>query len=115
MKVPKGDYKDELVDGAVLKKAIESALGMIGVSGLRILFYDFEARGILLEPDRICSLKEVCGALNEIFGGRISCNDDGTDIPATSLNASSLERFMSNAALTIQPKVNTPDRLPNST
>ena len=68
MKVPKVDYKEELVDGAVLKKATESALGMIGVKGLRILYYDFEVRGILPEPGKMCSLKEVWSALNEIFG-----------------------------------------------
>lgn len=56
------------VDGAVLRKAIEKGLDVIGSSGLSYLFYDLESQGIILERGRLCSLKEVCEALESVFG-----------------------------------------------
>lgn len=59
---------DIVIDGATLMKAIEKGLDVIGSSGLSYLFYDLESQGIILERGRLYSLKEVCEALELVFG-----------------------------------------------
>ena len=72
MKITSNKYSDETVSGIRLKKAIESSLKVLGSGGLHIVFHDLESHAILLESDKLCSLKDVCKLLNDLFGGEIA-------------------------------------------
>lgn len=68
----KARYHDHLVDGIALKRAMEEALEVIGPPGLHHLFEDLERHGIAFEKGKICSLKDVCKIMNDLFGGEAS-------------------------------------------
>lgn len=65
-------YQDQLVDGATLKHAIYRSLAILSDAGLAVLFQDFEKHGILLESGKVCSLKDVCKAIHDLFGGELA-------------------------------------------
>lgn len=65
-------YQDQLVDGATLKHSIYHSLAILSDAGLNVLFQDLEKHGILLESGKICSLKDVCKAIHDLFGGELA-------------------------------------------
>jgi hypothetical protein len=65
-------YQDLVVDGVVLKHAIQRGLAILGPTGLIVLFQDLERHGILLKSEKVCSLKDVCKAIHDLFGGELA-------------------------------------------
>lgn len=65
-------YQDQLVDGTALRHAIQRGLAILSAAGLIVIFQHLEKHGILLESGKECSLKDVCMAVNDLFGGELS-------------------------------------------
>jgi hypothetical protein len=68
VRASEGRHKDQLIDGAVLRGVVERSLGVIGASALRALFHDLEFGGIMLEPGKAYTLKDVSRVLVSLFG-----------------------------------------------
>jgi hypothetical protein len=49
------DYRVQVADGEILRKAMNSGLKVLGEQGLHSLFYDLESNGASLEKGGSCS------------------------------------------------------------